>query len=1326
MYAYISSILAIHLIHSSSSICSFMNIVTGALENVFGLFSYPTRHPMTDAAHGYVDGSNFERNSLDTVLRPECFPMSISQISNLPPRTTDSSSAKVGTSSWMPTNVPSGLGHKCEFGQLHHEENQPQHSPPVVQNVHYPKRQRLDVQAQRMPAQVDPPRKMRIKPPPFRTKSQNQALAYWITILVIEAFDPELMGEKPKSPAVGEADSSSVDANAHGTVTTTVAADSATATSSAPSPFGTTSMSLNEPESAAVAVPNPSSTTQPASNPAATSTSAPPRGHQSFSIGSIKGIDDEGLQSAAEVLGWMELTAEEIQIRRTGFQNLRGKLQTWFATQVRKVGETGSALITKMAEASGRVAPKPQRMHDVQMFIRVYYNDYIKEALQIEMERLQEEFQQWRTANPNASNEDVKKKKPVRVGVQTALAKRILAEQSEEFRKEISELADKELDRRTVEWKDHKKAGKDAKTKTAEEWAASLQQWGPEASKMTAAIGEEIGMPGVTAFVGPNPLSMGDIDLYLTSVGKTPSGLSWPQYDPEAYKVFRNSMISFAKHIFPHKARAARSIQQQLGPLDKVWGSGDASALNEDADGPQSSSESENERPRRKPGPGRNSHGVRVRKTQEERGGKKQKRSGDDTGEKDGKKSRKGVPKNKPAAKSKAVVSSDDESSDEVPIKQSVKPSKTPTSKKPLEKATTSKKGLTSDTPAKKTRASDKPSTKASTSTKTPAPSKKSVASAKPSIPTPTQPTPQPRPKPRPITRTPNTTSETPAPPKPNTTAAPAIPKPSAYTSKKSSEIVPPTPTDIASPAESDNDTPVVNPDIPSAGATGIAMPVAPAKPDAPVACPAGTSTPAAPGIDIRAAEAEFLAAQRHPLVDSSGIAIPTAQDDMRAAEAEAWKYVHLYACNPDGNMAQLHSKLQSILGESYEAESWNPVIQSATDEDGDTKRAAAQVRSMAPPFVIFNDAPKTNETDKDQGVNEDKGDKTSHDVQHNDNEGDGKDQGQDENEDQDKDEDEDEGEASSEDKDEDEDEDKGEDKGEDKDDDDNDDDNEIDELIYDDTKEISSWNHPGSVFWRPWVKDSVHRWWQVLQEYEVDMSDGWVTTFEEMIEVWLRLEEVRGYEEYAGRIESSKEPGWIGEWRADEVRHAVWPGKWNWGELKEALKDVEQWWRDIRPERDLEKERKGKGKKKQAENEEFDWAPLDRTSGLDGFWMFLVAMISIMIQHHENEGPMFEMLGWQAEWQLLGEDMVKVMKQVVDDGVEALHEEIACVEVPKRTTRGQKRKLEEHGKDKEEPKAKKAQGKKTLAETDPPAARETRSKTAAKAGGGKPQRRKR
>ncbi|KAK7452747.1 hypothetical protein VKT23_012148 [Stygiomarasmius scandens] len=80
--------------------------------------------------------------------------MSTLRISNVPPRTTDSFSAKVGTSGW-PADVPLGLGHKREFEQLHHRENQLPH-PPVVQNAHYPKRQRLDDQAQRMPAQVDP------------------------------------------------------------------------------------------------------------------------------------------------------------------------------------------------------------------------------------------------------------------------------------------------------------------------------------------------------------------------------------------------------------------------------------------------------------------------------------------------------------------------------------------------------------------------------------------------------------------------------------------------------------------------------------------------------------------------------------------------------------------------------------------------------------------------------------------------------------------------------------------------------------------------------------------------------------------------------------------------------------------------------------------------------------------------------------------------------------------------------------------------------------------------------------------------------------------
>ncbi|KAK7435307.1 hypothetical protein VKT23_019752 [Stygiomarasmius scandens] len=848
---------------------------------------------------------------------------------------------------------------------------------------------------------------------------------------------------------------------------------------------------------------------------------------------------------------------------------------------------------------------------------------------------------------------------------------------------------------------------------------------------------EEIGMPGIMAFVGPNPLSMGDIDLYLTSVGTTPSGLSWPQYDPEAYKVFRRSMIAFAKNIFPHKVRAARSLQQQpSGPLVKVWGSGDASAINDD----ETDSEPEEEQQsRQKPGPGRNSSSLKERggkkskrsgKDVEESSGKKRKRSGEDvevnsgkkrkgsgedteeTSGKKQKKSGKGAeekigkqakkdpskadpPKKKSSvktAKSKATVSSDNESSDDVPLRSLVK------------ETTTSKKAATS---AKAASPSTKPTPSSSTKRKAPSPKKptptgkKSVTVEKPAAPAPTQAATKPRPKPKPITRN-LKTSKTP------TTAAQAdIPR-TASTLNSDTEIIPSTPDDIISPAASENDTPG---DDTSAAATGIAIPGPPAsdqetsgksdepsssatatkpdnaspttsdketlgkvdepsssvtaaKPDNALAGPAGIAIHPAP-VDTHAAEVSFMKPFQ-PAINS------------RTAEAEAWNLVHLYACNPDGNMAQLHTKLKSILGDAYNAANWNSAVQSATDEDGDLQQAAAKVRSMAPSFVFFCER---NNNDEDSEEDEDNA-QQDNEEQDEDNE-DNEEQDEDDNEEQDED--------------------------------------GNDELAYDETQEISVWNHPGCMFWRPWIKDSVRRWKEALQERDIDMAENWVSTFEEMMDSWLRLEEVREYQEYAGKIESSKEPDWIEEWRADEVRYAVWPGKWSWDELKEELQAIEQWWKDVRPERDLEKEKQRKGKKKQEEQEELDWAPLDRTSGLDGFWMFLVTMISVMLHRHNDEGPMFEMFAWQADWQLLAEDMVQVMKQVVEDGVEALPTETVAVELPKRTTRGQKRMLEEQEKDKkkdedemDEPKAKKARGNKTGAKTEAPAMRETRSKAAA------------
>ena len=71
------------------------------------------------------------------------------------------------------------------------------------------------------------------------------------------------------------------------------------------------------------------------------------------------------------------------------------------------------------------------------------------------------------------------------------------------------------------------------------------------------------------------------------------------------------------------------------------------------------------------------------------------------------------------------------------------------------------------------------------------------------------------------------------------------------------------------------------------------------------------------------------------------------------------------------------------------------------------------------------------------------------------------------------------------------------------------------------------------------------------MEEKRVDMTDTWVINFEELVEVWIRLEEARGCYEFSGKITSMKEPEWIGKWRKDAVRYAAWPARWTWKELQ-------------------------------------------------------------------------------------------------------------------------------------------------------------------------------
>ncbi|THU96055.1 hypothetical protein K435DRAFT_839232 [Dendrothele bispora CBS 962.96] len=193
-----------------------MNFVTGALENVFGMFYQPVRHPMVDAANGYVNGQHMEHAYIpmsssvsDTVLRPVCPPRSSSSHTLGHPNSAIGPTADALSESVKGSRMKSGAssstttthGHKRQFEQLqvHHGAvapvEQPRHqtrpAPPTENNARSTKRQRVH-EGDGKPKPKRRSAKTRPSAVPFRTEEETRALAYWITILVLDTFDTQL------------------------------------------------------------------------------------------------------------------------------------------------------------------------------------------------------------------------------------------------------------------------------------------------------------------------------------------------------------------------------------------------------------------------------------------------------------------------------------------------------------------------------------------------------------------------------------------------------------------------------------------------------------------------------------------------------------------------------------------------------------------------------------------------------------------------------------------------------------------------------------------------------------------------------------------------------------------------------------------------------------------------------------------------------------------------------------------------------------------------------------------------------------------------------
>ncbi|KAK7444576.1 hypothetical protein VKT23_015254 [Stygiomarasmius scandens] len=749
----------------------------------------------------------------------------------------------------------------------------------------------------------------------------------------------------------------------------------------------------------------------------------------------------------------------------------------------------------------------------------------IKPVAHTQIQKDQNEYLSWLEDHPNAMEEDKKKKKPVNVAIHTKVVKKLWEEQDEEFRKEIRDKASSEHKRQMDDWEKQKIVGRDSSKKTALEWGMSLQKWGPEASRIGCAVGEEIGMVGITAYAGPDPWNKGRVNLFLTPLGKGPSGLTWPQFDPEGYEAFHTSMISFAKTIYHESTssvHAARSIHQsdQAGS-DLQEHNGEDEDKDEDEDnvpqraapqrrvraragtGKKDNQTAASKRAVSKPGPGKNSIGISTGKWKnqvpEESSRRKRTKEGN------------GIQAGEEGSQRKKGTNSHGKDT-----------------------CSSSAKGLS-----------------------------KSVPTQLAELTTPTSSAPQ--------TNIPII----------STSAVPEV------RASNTSTLTPPA-----------NATPTLDPTTSTVPDIRTLTHASATNSPVQAPCPAKPALQSGDG--------------------SSAVPVQNVLGPREVVKAEGWIMVYRYALNPEGNMAELMDKLKELLEDHFEDDDWSKIVQAATDKEGNNLAAAKRIVGLAPSFVTF---PQCADNRRDRASPEADGSSGGQcDVNA---EGDGEDD------------EEPSGGA------------KSQSDGEDDDDDDDDGENgEEDVLTYNPAQAGSIWNHPNCEWWAPWVRDAMRCWKRNFMKYEIDLDDVWATYWQELIEVWLDHEDKFGNPDQCGEIISSFEPGWIEEWRGENLRPALVECDDEFEGLQEALKDVQKWWGDVCPEEAREEvPRSKKGKEKESV---IDFTPLDRTAGKDRFYVFIVAVTCLVVRAHQVAiNPTHLLRTWMAEWVLLVREMKDVMVKV-------------------------------------------------------------------------------
>ncbi|KAK7437560.1 hypothetical protein VKT23_018458 [Stygiomarasmius scandens] len=303
-----------------------------------------------------------------------------------------------------------------------------------------------------------------------------------------------------------------------------------------------------------------------------------------------KGLDSTSFKQAATSLGWVNLPMDKFVEKKQAFAEMRTKIGNYFRKEHRSIANGN--ILKKVWSETVKDRKKPQRLSNVQVFQSKYYQTLVKPTADKDWEAAVASYEEWQTSGDQSEG----RKRPVRVAINYAAAKRVLLQQDEEFQAEMQRLADQGYEESRRKWEEAKGVEENPPepVKTPDEQAQAIKKWGPAVSKITSALAADLNMAASTAFFGRVD---GKIKVYWVHHGKTASGLLWPKFDPTGYTATETSLIRFGRAVFPNEIRSL--------------GSNESSTMASSSSSPPEADHHDEIPTSRKPGPGRNSSGIR-------------------------------------------------------------------------------------------------------------------------------------------------------------------------------------------------------------------------------------------------------------------------------------------------------------------------------------------------------------------------------------------------------------------------------------------------------------------------------------------------------------------------------------------------------------------------------------------------------------------------------------------------------------------------------------------------------------------------------------------